>query len=88
MQCGARFSPSAKSGRLRASGLWSEAVKEIYKWMGIVLLLGFALMYVEYRFAKKKKEGFTPIDRQRIFGIFMLTLFFAALVGAVMWLSD
>jgi ribose/xylose/arabinose/galactoside ABC-type transport system permease subunit len=56
--------------------------------MGIVLLLGFALMYVEYRFAKKKKEGFTPIDRQRIFGIFMLTLFFAALVGAVMWLSD
>jgi hypothetical protein len=66
----------------------ANAVKEIYKWMGIVLLLGFALMYVEYRFAKKKKEGFTPIDRQRIFGIFMLTLFFAALVGAVMWLSD
>jgi len=63
-------------------------VKEIYKWMGIVLLLGFALMYVEYRFAKKKKEGFTPIDRQRIVGIFWLTLFFAALVGGVMYMSD
>jgi cell division septal protein FtsQ len=56
--------------------------------MGIVVLLGFALMYVEYRFAAKKKEGFTPIDRRRIVGIFWLTLFFAALVGGVMWLSD
>jgi hypothetical protein len=63
-------------------------VKEIYKWMGIVVLLGLALMYIEYRYAKKKKEGFTPIDRQRIMGIFWLTLFFAALVGGVMYLSD
>jgi len=63
-------------------------VKEIYKWMGIVLLLGLALMYIEYRYAKKKKEGFTPIDRQRIMGIFWLTLFFAAMVGGVMWFSD
>jgi hypothetical protein len=56
--------------------------------MGIVVLLGLALMYIEYRYAKKKKEGFTPIDRQRIMGIFWLTLFFAALVGGVMYLSD
>jgi len=63
-------------------------VKEIYKWMGIILLLGLALMYIEYRYAKKKKEGFTPIDRQRIMGIFWLTLFFAAMVGGVMWFSD
>jgi arginine exporter protein ArgO len=66
----------------------ADAVREIYKWMGIVFLLGFALMYVEYRFAKKKKEGYTPIDRQRILGIFGLTIFFACLVGAVMWLSN
>ena len=63
-------------------------MKEIYKWMGIVVLLGLALMYIEYRYAKKKKEGFTPIDRQRIMGIFWLTLFFAAMVGGVMWFSD
>ena len=63
-------------------------MKEIYKWMGIVVLLGLALMYVEYRFAAKKKEGFTPIDRHRIIGIFWLTVFFAALVGGVMWMSD
>ena len=63
-------------------------MREIYKWIGIVILLGFALMYIEYSYAKKKKEGFTPIDRQRIVGIFWLTIFFAALVGGVMWMSD
>ena len=63
-------------------------MKEIYKWMGIVVLLGLALMYIEYRYATKKKEGFTPIDRHRIMGILWLTLFFAALVGGVMYLSD
>ena len=63
-------------------------MKDVYKWAGIVVLIGFALMYVEYRFAKKKKEGFTPIDRHRIIGIFWLTLFFAALVGFVVWVSD
>jgi predicted acyltransferase len=63
-------------------------VNPIVKWIGIVVLLGFALMYVEYRFAKKKKEGFTPIDRQRIMGILGLTIFFAALVGWVIWVSD
>lgn len=60
---------------------------EIAKWMGIVFAIGMALIYVEYRYAKKKKEGFTPIDRRRIVGIFWLTIFFAALVGGVMWMS-
>ena len=59
----------------------------IVQWMGIVLIIGILLMVVEYRFAKKKKEGFVPSDRQRIFGIFWLTLFFMALVGSVLWLS-
>jgi len=63
-------------------------VNPIYKWMGIVFAIGVALMYIEYRFAKKKKEGFTPTDRARITGIFWLTIFFCLLVGGVMWLSD
>jgi arginine exporter protein ArgO len=60
-------------------------VNEIAKWMGVVFLVGLALMYFEYRVATKKKEGFTAIDRQRILGIFWLTCFFSLLVGGVMW---
>jgi hypothetical protein len=56
--------------------------------MGIVLAVGIALMVVEYRFAKKKKEGFTPTDRIRITGIFWITIFLSCLVGWVMWVSD
>jgi len=68
--------------------LGERKVRDVYKWMGIVILFGVALMYVEYRFAAKKKEGFTPIDKRRIVGIFWLTLFFAGLVGFVVWVSD
>ena len=60
----------------------------IVKWMGIVFAIGVALMYIEYRFAKKKKEGFTPTDRQRIVGLFWLTIFFCLLVGGAIWLSS
>ena len=59
----------------------------IYKWMGIVLAAGIALMVIEYRFAKKKKEGVTPTDKKRVAGIFWLTIFLSLLVGALMWLS-
>ena len=59
----------------------------IYKWMGIVLAAGIALMVIEVQFAKKKKEGFTPTDRKRVAGIFWITIFLSLLVGALMWLS-
>ncbi len=59
----------------------------IVKWMGIVLAVGIALMVIEYRFAKKKKEGFTPTDRKRVVGIFWLTIFFSLLVGGLIWMS-
>jgi len=63
-------------------------VNPIYKWMGIVLAVGVALMVIEYRFAKKKKEGVTPTDRQRIVGIFWIAIFMSLLVGALMLMSD
>jgi multisubunit Na+/H+ antiporter MnhB subunit len=63
-------------------------VRDIVKWMGLIFAAGVVLIYIEYRVAKKKKEGFTPIDRRRIVGIFWLTVFFCLLAGAVMWLSD
>ena len=59
----------------------------IYKWMGIVLAVGVALMVIEYRFAKKKKEGVTPTDKQRVFGIFWIAIFLSLLVGTLMWMS-
>ena len=63
-------------------------MKDVYKWMGIILAIGAALIVIEYRFAKRKKEGFTSTDRQRIVGIFWLTIFFSLLVGGLVWFSD
>ena len=59
----------------------------IYKWMGIVLAVGLALMVVEYRFAKKKKEGVTPTDKKRIVGIFWIAISMSLLVGGLMLMS-
>ena len=63
-------------------------MEAIYKWVGIIIAAGIALMVIEYRFAKKKKEGFTPTDKRRILGILWLTGFFALLVGGLIWLSS
>jgi len=60
----------------------------VYKWMGITFGIGMLLLVVEVHFAKKKKEGFTPADRQRCFGIFWLSLFLSALVGFVIWAAE
>jgi multisubunit Na+/H+ antiporter MnhB subunit len=60
-------------------------VDTVYKWMGIVFAAGVVLMVLEYRFAKKKKEGFTRTDRGRIIGIFWLTIFFCLLIGGLIW---
>jgi hypothetical protein len=57
----------------------------VYKWMAITFGIGMALLAIEVRFARKKKEGFTPADRQRVFGIFWLSLFASALVGFILW---
>ena len=60
----------------------------VFKWIGVVIAIGIALVVMEYRFAKKKKEGFTPTDRMRIIGILWLTVFFSLLVGGLVWFSD
>ena len=59
----------------------------IYKWMGIVLAVGIVLMVVEYRFAKKKKEGVTPTDKKRVLGILWIAIFLSLLVGGLMVMS-
>ena len=59
-----------------------------YKWMGIVIALGVALMVIEYQFAKKKKEGFTPTDKQRILGILWVSIVLSLLVGGLIWMAE
>ena len=59
-----------------------------YQWMGIVIALGVALMVVEYQFAKKKKGGFTPTDKQRILGILWVSIVLSLLVGGLIWLAE
>jgi hypothetical protein len=70
------------SGKLRLSGPRSAIV---YKWMAITFGIGMALLAIEIHVARKKKEGFTPADRQRVVGIFLLSLFMSGLVGFVIW---
>jgi hypothetical protein len=55
--------------------------------MGITFAVGMALIVVEYMVARKKKEGVTPTDRQRIVGIFWLSLFASVLVGGLIWMT-
>jgi len=62
-------------------------VNTVYKWMGIVLAAGIALIVIEVQFAKKKKEGFTPTDRKRVVGIFWLTIFFSLLIGGLILIA-
>ncbi|MBM3345169.1 MAG: hypothetical protein FJY55_01510 [Betaproteobacteria bacterium] len=57
------------------------------KWGIITFSAGIVLMIIEYFVAKRKKEGFVPSDRQRIMGIFWLTIFITALVVGLIWMT-
>jgi len=58
------------------------------KWMAITFGVGMALVVIEYRFAVKKKEGVTPTDKQRMWGIFWISIFMSLLIGGIIWMSD
>lgn len=62
-------------------------MNEAFKWMGVIAIIGMVLMIVEYRFAVKKKGGYTSVDRKRILGILWLTAFFALLAGGIIWIA-
>jgi hypothetical protein len=57
----------------------------VYKWMAITFGIGIVLIAIEIHFARKKKEGFTPADRQRVLGILWLSVAMSGLVGFVIW---
>ncbi len=57
------------------------------KWGLITFGAGIILIIIEIMVAKRKKEGFTPTDRQRVMGIFGVTVFATALVMGLIWMT-
>jgi len=57
------------------------------KWAAITFGIGMLIIYSEYRMAKKKKEGITWTDKQRMIGIFWISVAMAALVAALIWMA-
>jgi hypothetical protein len=60
----------------------------VIKWAGIAFGIGIALVIIEIYSASRKKEGITPTDKQRIWGIFWLACMAAVFVGGMVWISD
>ena len=65
---------------LREPLMWNAA--------GITFALGMALILWEWMIARKKKDGVTFTDRQRMFGMFRITIALAVLVGWIAWMSE
>jgi len=60
----------------------------MWKWAGITFGIGMLLILFEWQMAKKKKGGITWTDRQRMIGIFWISVALAALVAALIWMAD
>ncbi len=59
----------------------------MWKWAGITFGIGMLLIVIEWQIAKKKKEGITWTDRQRMLGIFWIAIALALLVAALIWMA-
>jgi hypothetical protein len=57
------------------------------KWAAITFGIGMLIIFFEYRMASKKKEGITWTDRQRMIGIFWVSVAISALVAALIWMA-
>ncbi|HTO50488.1 MAG TPA: hypothetical protein VML91_22830 [Burkholderiales bacterium] len=57
------------------------------KWAAITFGIGMLIIWFEYSMAKKKKEGITWTDRQRMIGIFWIAVAMSALVAALIWMA-
>ncbi|MFO7190183.1 MAG: hypothetical protein DIU74_010905 [Pseudomonadota bacterium] len=56
------------------------------KTAAITFGLGVALAFGEWLLARRKKEGVTPADRQRMFGILRISAALALLAGWIAWM--
>jgi hypothetical protein len=59
----------------------------MWKWAGITFGIGMLIILLEWNMARKKKEGITWTDKQRMNGIFWLSVGLAALVWVLVWMS-
>ncbi len=57
------------------------------KWAAITFGIGMLIIWFEYSMAKKKKEGITWSDKQRMIGIFWIAVAMSALVAALIWMA-
>lgn len=60
----------------------------MWKWAGITFGIGMLIIFFEWRMAKKKKEGVTWTDKQRMIGIFWISAGLAVLVWVLIWMSE
>ena len=58
------------------------------KWAAITFGIGMLIIWFEYSMAKKKKEGITWTDKQRMIGIFWIAVAMSALVAALIWMAN
>ena len=59
----------------------------MWKWAAITFGIGMLIIFFEYSMAKKKKEGITWTDKQRMIGIFWIAIAMSALVAGLIWLA-
>jgi hypothetical protein len=60
----------------------------MWKWAGITFGIGMLIIFFEWNMARKKKEGVTWTDKQRMIGIFWIAAALAALVWVLIWMSE
>jgi hypothetical protein len=58
------------------------------KWGLIVFVVGICIAIWDYTLAKKKKEGVTKGDKERIWGIFWFSIIAGAGVAGLIWLAQ
>jgi hypothetical protein len=57
------------------------------QWAGGVFACGMLLILMEWNIARKKKEGVTWTDRQRMKGLFGVTCVLSVLAAGLVWIA-
>ena len=57
------------------------------EWAAITFGIGMLIILLEWYMARKKKGGITWTDRQRMLGIFWLSIAMSALVAGLIWMA-